>query len=106
MNFAVHVPTTTQASNYGTSIPFGPASEDSSSQDRIQGHNRLGAKKWLELLNLAKTPLDLDLDHESKGARFLAEPTEGKEEEHQSSRVNRIEGALSFRLIMIPRQEA
>ena len=42
MNFAVHVPTTTQASNYGTSITFGAASEETSSQDRIQGHNHLG----------------------------------------------------------------
>ena len=42
MNFAVHVPTTTQASNYGTSITLGAASEETSSQDRIQGHNHLG----------------------------------------------------------------
>lgn len=42
MNFAVHVPTIKQASNYGPSIPFGAASEEASSQDRIQGHTRLG----------------------------------------------------------------
>eukprot|EP00268_Persea_americana_P043514 TRINITY_DN43783_c2_g1_i1.p1 TRINITY_DN43783_c2_g1~~TRINITY_DN43783_c2_g1_i1.p1 ORF type:complete len:143 (+),score=14.09 TRINITY_DN43783_c2_g1_i1:39-431(+) len=30
MNFAVHVPTTTQASNYGPSVPFGAASEETS----------------------------------------------------------------------------